>query len=137
MAEVRELGAERLRDADALLDLLRRALETSGHQVLGDVRHRFSEGGEGFSGVFLLAESHASLHSYPELDYLALDLFSCGARDPRVAFEHYLEASGGRAENLRVLNLSGTVGDGEREIPFDEVGEWLLNAIPGVTIITN
>ena len=38
--------------------------------------HRFQP--QGFTAVLLLKESHLSLHSWPELNYLAIDIFTCG-----------------------------------------------------------
>jgi len=62
---------------DKLVDVL-----TSAGFHVADVRgHEFPGGG--FTSLVLLTESHASLHSYPELAYLALDLFSCGTADPK------------------------------------------------------
>jgi S-adenosylmethionine decarboxylase len=34
------------------------------------------------SGVLVLAESHVSIHTWPERDYAALDIFVCGDCDP-------------------------------------------------------
>ena len=49
--------------------------------------HKFQP--HGFSGVLLVAESHISLHFWPELDYLAIDIFTCGANtDPFKALEY-------------------------------------------------
>jgi S-adenosylmethionine decarboxylase len=38
---------------------------------------------QGFSGIALLAESHISFHAWPELGYVALDVFTCGEADPQ------------------------------------------------------
>ena len=46
--------------------------------------HRFTENG-GVSGVALLAESHISIHTWPERDYAALDVFMCGEVSPAAA----------------------------------------------------
>jgi len=48
--------------------------------------HKFSEGG-GVTGVALLAESHISIHSWPEHGYAAFDVFMCGASHPERAVE--------------------------------------------------
>lgn len=40
--------------------------------------HKFSP--QGLTGVVLLAESHIALHSWPEFNYLAIDIFTCGDR---------------------------------------------------------
>lgn len=38
---------------------------------------------QGFSAIAMLAESHLSLHAWPELGYVALDVFTCGRADPQ------------------------------------------------------
>jgi N4-bis(aminopropyl)spermidine synthase len=38
---------------------------------------------QGFSAIALLAESHLSLHAWPELGYVAIDVFTCGQADPQ------------------------------------------------------
>ena len=42
------------------------------------VIHKFKP--SGITGVIVLSESHMSVHSWPEIDYLAIDIFSCGKR---------------------------------------------------------
>jgi len=46
--------------------------------------HQFSDSG-GVSGVAILAESHISIHTWPERDYAALDVFMCGSCNPHNA----------------------------------------------------
>jgi S-adenosylmethionine decarboxylase len=48
--------------------------------------HQFGEG-SGITGVALLAESHISIHTWPETGFAAIDIFMCGACDPRLAIE--------------------------------------------------
>lgn len=43
--------------------------------------HKFSSGG-GISGVAIIQESHLSIHTWPEYNYAALDVFVCGTVDP-------------------------------------------------------
>ncbi len=45
--------------------------------------HRFSP--HGISGVAVISESHISIHTWPEHDYAALDIFVCGDKDPYLA----------------------------------------------------
>lgn len=40
--------------------------------------HKFSP--HGLTGFVLLAESHISIHTWPEMDYVAIDIFSCGTK---------------------------------------------------------
>ena len=42
----------------------------------------------GVSGVVIISESHLAIHTWPELGYAAVDLFTCGTKcDPKVAYE--------------------------------------------------
>lgn len=72
---------ETLRDEHALNSIFERALTEAGAHVLACTSHRF-DGEGGVTGIFLLAESHASYHTYPEYGYLAVDFFTCGRCDP-------------------------------------------------------
>lgn len=60
---------------------LRDAAEIAGATLLHLHLHHFSPNG-GLSGVAVLAESHISIHTWPERGYAAVDLFMCGACDP-------------------------------------------------------
>lgn len=72
-----------LDDLGALEDLLRSASEASGLTVLSTASHRFSP--QGVTVMALLSESHASIHTWPEAGYAAVDLYSCGEGDPALA----------------------------------------------------
>lgn len=74
-------GGSRMNDADLMTIALREAAEAAGATVLHVHVHEF--GGEGgISGVAVLAESHISVHTWPELDYAAFDVFMCGQCRP-------------------------------------------------------
>jgi S-adenosylmethionine decarboxylase len=64
------------------IDIVRRALEkgatAAGATILNGYCHKFSP--SGVSGVLCLAESHISIHTWPESRYAAADIFTCGAR---------------------------------------------------------
>lgn len=65
------------RDAVQIEALLRRAAVAAEATILGSHFHTF--GGEGgVTGVLLLAESHLSIHTWPENAYAAIDIFMCG-----------------------------------------------------------
>jgi S-adenosylmethionine decarboxylase len=52
-----------------------------GATVVGEAFHRFSP--QGVSGTVVIAESHISVHTWPESAYVAVDIFTCGGLDPR------------------------------------------------------
>jgi S-adenosylmethionine decarboxylase len=73
--------AERLDDVDHIEATLRRCVEEAGATLLHIHLHHFEPNG-GVSGVAVLAESHISIHSWPERSYAALDIFMCGKAEP-------------------------------------------------------
>ena len=79
-------GASHLDDADYLERALRRAIDVSGATLLHIHLHRFGDGG-GVSGVAVLAESHISVHTWPERGFAAFDVFMCGGCRPDLAAE--------------------------------------------------
>jgi len=79
-------GAQQPRTVEQVETLLRGAAAACGATVLDIRLHGFGDGG-GITGVAILAESHISVHTWPERDYIALDIFLCGARDATPALE--------------------------------------------------
>jgi S-adenosylmethionine decarboxylase len=73
--------ADRLDDIDHIEATLRRCVEEAGATLLHIHLHHFEPNG-GVSGVAVLAESHISIHSWPERNYAALDVFMCGNAEP-------------------------------------------------------
>lgn len=84
-------GAEHLCDAPRLEQALRNAAEAAGATVLHCHLHCFAGAG-GVTGVALLAESHISIHTWPEFDYAAIDIFMCGGSQPDNAVQVLTEA---------------------------------------------
>ena len=77
-------GASRLDEPDWIDAALREAAITAGATILHSHFHHFTPNG-GVSGVVVLAESHISIHTWPERSYAAVDLFMCGACDPNLS----------------------------------------------------
>src|ERR1700742_1908728 len=76
--------AEGLGDRDRIEQALIDAVNAAGATLLHIHLHTFSDGG-GVSGVAVLAESHISVHTWPEKGYAAFDVFMCGDAEPRKA----------------------------------------------------
>ena len=86
LADLSGVAAAVLRDC-AVLEALRRAAATdAGAQVLHGHFHSFGVEA-GVTGVLLLAESHISIHTWPEAGFAAVDIFMCGAARPQVALD--------------------------------------------------
>ncbi len=90
LADLHGISAARLRDGAALESLLRTAALAAGATVLGSHFHRFG-GDLGVTGVVLLAESHISIHTWPECGFAAVDLYLCGS-DPDRALKVLTDA---------------------------------------------
>ncbi|MDX2259932.1 MAG: adenosylmethionine decarboxylase [Hyphomicrobiaceae bacterium] len=84
-------GARRLDDIKHIERTLKRCVEVAGATLLHIHLHHFTPNG-GVSGVAVLSESHISIHSWPEADYAALDVFMCGEARPHLAIEVLREA---------------------------------------------
>jgi S-adenosylmethionine decarboxylase len=74
-------GASNLDNIDLVEQTLREAATVAGATILHCHLHHFQPNG-GISGVLVLAESHISVHSWPERGFAALDVFMCGECDP-------------------------------------------------------
>ena len=74
-------GARYLDDLAAIEKALRAGAKAAKATVLNIQLHQFAPSG-GISGVLVLAESHISIHTWPEQGFAAIDIFMCGACDP-------------------------------------------------------
>lgn len=70
---------DHLDDAPRIETALRASVAAAGATLLQLHVHGFGEG-QGVTGVAILAESHISIHSWPERRYAAVDMFMCGQR---------------------------------------------------------
>jgi len=69
--------AQHLDDIEHVETTLRDAVDAAGATLLHIHLHHFTPNG-GISGVAVLAESHISIHTWPERNFAALDIFMCG-----------------------------------------------------------
>ena len=80
-----------LDDIDYLREMLISAADNCGAAIIGHIFKKFEP--QGVSGVVVIAESHISLHTWPEYGYAALDVFTCGNKAvPDVAVEHVVSS---------------------------------------------
>jgi S-adenosylmethionine decarboxylase len=80
-----------LDDLAAIRDAFEKAVEACGATVLNRFSHQFHP--QGCTVVYALAESHMSLHSFPENGCVAIDVYTCGDMDSmkgmQVLIDHF------------------------------------------------
>jgi S-adenosylmethionine decarboxylase len=84
LADLNGIAAGKLSDCAGLETLLRQAAEAAGAHILFSHFHAFGDG-QGVTGVVLLAESHITIHTWPECGFAAADIFMCGSAQPELA----------------------------------------------------
>lgn len=78
-----------LDDPLVLVAVVRRAIEEGGATLLRHITHRFKP--QGFTALFLLSESHVSIHTWPESGEFVVDVYTCGEMDPEKILDRILE----------------------------------------------
>jgi len=102
LVELYDCNREALNDLGFLRDAMVTAAVNCGAVVLGESFHNFSP--QGVSGVVVIAESHLSIHTWPEYGYAAIDIFTCGTTvRPEKAAEVLIEKLGSRNHSLREI----------------------------------
>ena len=100
------VDGEGLDDEARIQQAFRDCVETCGATLLHIHTHKFSP--QGVSGVAVLAESHISVHTWPEIGYGAFDVFMCGDAQPWKAVGVLAEAF--RTKDVRVRELRRGLG---------------------------
>jgi S-adenosylmethionine decarboxylase len=99
LVELYDCNREALNDLDFIREAMLKAAVDCGAVVLGESFHRFSP--QGVSGVVVIAESHISIHTWPEHGYAAADVFTCGTSvNPEIAAEVLIEKLGSKNHTL-------------------------------------
>ncbi|MBU0509480.1 adenosylmethionine decarboxylase [bacterium] len=99
-----------LNDVALIKRVMRDAAIASGATIVQEAFHLFNP--HGVSGVVVIAESHLTIHTWPEYAYAAVDLFTCGDDvDPDAAFQllkDHLGATTFSAMEMKrgILNMS-------------------------------
>lgn len=102
IAELAGCEPDILNDREKLEIYMKEAVRASGATIVSSVFHRYNP--QGISGVIVIAESHFSIHTWPEYGYAAVDFFTCGEEvDPYKAFEKMKQAIGARTSELKEI----------------------------------
>ena len=99
LLELKDCNEEALNDLGFLRSTLVEAANDCGATVLGESFHPFNP--HGVSGVVIIAESHLSVHTWPEYRYAAVDIFTCGdSVQPEKAAKVLIEKLGAKNHSL-------------------------------------
>lgn len=106
LVEFYDCDSEVLDNEDLIRNILLESVRRSGATIITDTFHTFSP--HGVSGVIVIAESHVTIHTWPEHRYAAVDIFTCGETiDPWViqkyAERHFRSANTSSMELKRGL----------------------------------
>jgi S-adenosylmethionine decarboxylase len=100
LVELYECDSDKLNDLKKVERVLGEAVRISGATALKASFHQFEP--QGVSGVIIIAESHFTIHTWPEYGYAALDIFTCGESIDSLKALDYIE------KELDVKTLSVT-----------------------------
>ena len=120
LAELFECDPNILNNVTMVEKLMTEAALECGATIVQKCFHMFNP--YGVSGVVIIAESHLAIHTWPELGYAAVDLFTCGDKcDPKVSYEYLKKMFNSR--NASYTELKRGIIDGETlkvsEQPFE------------------
>jgi S-adenosylmethionine decarboxylase proenzyme len=78
LVELFDCNREKLNDIDFIREILEEAARSTGSTIMTSEFRYFEP--QGISGLVMIAESHLSIHTWPEYGYAAADIFTCGNR---------------------------------------------------------
>ena len=102
LLELYRCDCEKLNDESFLRCILSRAAKLANATVLNLISNKFEP--QGVTAIALLAESHISIHTWPESNYSAVDIFTCGQNMmPELASQYLIESLMAKEHSLRVI----------------------------------
>lgn len=123
MAELYDCPFDLLNDRAFITQSLREAVEHGNAELLHEVSHQFTP--QGVTALGLLAESHISVHTWPEHGYAACDVFTCGQRaDAEAACLHLVDVlQAGRHSLTKLTRGTGAAPTRATRSPIAGVSE--------------
>jgi S-adenosylmethionine decarboxylase len=103
------IDSQLLMNETLLMGTLKEALEAQSFTILGEQSYKFPGEASGVTGFYILSESHAAFHSYPEYGYIALDIFSCGDSRPDHVAAHVARALGADDVTTKTIDRRASI----------------------------
>ena len=111
-----------------LQDILVEAANRAHAQVWSVSFNKFPP--NGVSGVVVISESHLSVHTWPEVNYMALDIYTCGAHtEPMLAVDYVLEKV--KARHIHVTEITRGLDDNDEKF-YHSFITWEENRVNGL-----
>ena len=102
LLELYRCNCEKLNDESFLRCTLNKAAKLANATVLNLISNKFEP--QGVTAIALLAESHISIHTWPESNYSAVDIFTCGKNMmPELASQYLIESLIAKEHSLRII----------------------------------
>ncbi len=99
LAEFYDCKAESLNDVKKIEEIMVEAANVIKACVVNQSFHKFEP--HGVSGVVVIAESHLSIHTWPEYNFASVDVYTCGDKiDPWIAYEYLNEVLKAKRSNV-------------------------------------
>ena len=102
IVEYSECNSDVLNNLELLEQYMNESVRKAGATIVSSKFHNYNP--QGVSGVVVIAESHISIHTWPEYGYAAVDFFTCGdSVDPFKAFEYMKEMIESKIADVKEL----------------------------------
>ena len=102
LLELYRCDEEKLNDEPFLRCSLNKAAKIAKATVLNLISNKFEP--QGVTAIALLAESHISIHTWPESNYSAVDIFTCGRNMlPELASQYLIEVLQAEEHSMRII----------------------------------
>ena len=103
LLELYRCDYEKLNDESFLRCTINNAAKLANAKVLNLVSNKFEP--QGVTAIALLAESHLSIHTWPEEHYSAVDIFTCGQNmKPEISCKYLIQALMAKEHHLRIID---------------------------------
>ena len=103
LLELYKCDYEKLNDESFLRCTLNNAAKIANATVLNLISNKFEP--QGVTAIALLAESHLSIHTWPEEQYSAVDIFTCGQNmKPEISCKYLIQTLMAKEHHLRIID---------------------------------
>jgi S-adenosylmethionine decarboxylase proenzyme len=101
LIEMIECDSEKIKFVENVRKIMLRAAKKSKATILKHFFHQFQP--TGVSGIVVIAESHLSIHTWPEKNYAAIDIFTCGKMDIKTVLDEFKNGFSAKKSTYNII----------------------------------